>query len=101
MVLSPAEAYGEYRPSAVMTVPKSSFKHPEYLELGLQFEWTPEPEHSNENVEKILVFIKEIRDDVVVLDANHPLAGKHLHFDIHVLAVREPTAEELESIKTQ
>ncbi|MFK7890229.1 MAG: peptidylprolyl isomerase [Granulosicoccus sp.] len=46
--------------------------------------------------ESTLVTVREIRDDVVVLDANHPLAGKVLNFMIAIIDVREPSAAELE-----
>jgi FKBP-type peptidyl-prolyl cis-trans isomerase SlyD len=36
------------------------------------------------------VRVKEIRDDSVVLDLNHPLAGRTLHFDVRVLEVTSP-----------
>ncbi len=39
--------------------------------------------------------IKEINDDVVVIDANHPLAGKDLHFKLKVVTTRKPTEEDL------
>jgi FKBP-type peptidyl-prolyl cis-trans isomerase SlyD len=98
--IAPELAYGPYKADAVLTVPKSQFKHPEYLELGLQFEWAPEETAATDKaVEKILVFIKDIQENFVILDANHPLAGKELNFDIHILTVREPTAEELDAIK--
>ena len=39
---------------------------------------------------------KSLEGEIVVVDFNHPLAGKTLHFDVTVEAVREATAEELE-----
>jgi FKBP-type peptidyl-prolyl cis-trans isomerase SlyD len=38
----------------------------------------------------------EVKDDVVVVDANHPLAGTRLHFDVEVVDIREATSQELE-----
>ena len=43
-----------------------------------------------------LVTVIDIGDDIVRLDANHPLAGQVLHFEISVVAVREPTETERE-----
>lgn len=42
------------------------------------------------------VIITEIETDEVVVDGNHPLAGKQLHFDIEVLEIRDASKEELE-----
>jgi FKBP-type peptidyl-prolyl cis-trans isomerase SlyD len=36
------------------------------------------------------VVVKEIKDKTVVIDLNHPFAGKTLHFDVKVLAVEAP-----------
>jgi len=47
------------------------------------------------NGESKLVSVTEIRDDVVVLDANHPLAGQVLNFMIAIVDVRDATQAEL------
>ena len=39
--------------------------------------------------------VLEVKDDVVVMDFNHPLAGETLHFAGQVADVHEPTPEEL------
>ena len=49
--------------------------------------WLPDGAH--------LVVVKERRDKEVVVDGNHPLAGKALHFEGEVIAIREATAAEL------
>lgn len=45
--------------------------------------------------ESTLVTVKEVGDDVVVLDANHPLAGQVLNFTVAIVDVREPTDDEI------
>ena len=41
------------------------------------------------------VIVREIRDDIVVIDANHPLAGKAVKVEVKVLSVRKGTDEEI------
>ena len=49
----------------------------------------------------IVINIKEIKDEnTVIVDFNHPLAGKTLHFDVNIVEVREPTAEELSGLSS-
>jgi FKBP-type peptidyl-prolyl cis-trans isomerase SlyD len=43
--------------------------------------------------------IKEVLDDSVILDMNHPLAGQDLHYSVHILKVRAATPEEIEPLK--
>ena len=43
----------------------------------------------------MLVTVKDVTDDMVIVDANHPLAGKRLHFDVEITDVRVATADEL------
>ena len=45
--------------------------------------------------EVIPIGIHEVKGDTVIVDLNHPLAGKTLHFDVTVRDVRDATAEEL------
>ncbi len=40
--------------------------------------------------------IREVRDEDVTIDFNHPLAGKNLKFDVELVDVRDATKEELE-----
>ena len=42
--------------------------------------------------------VLEVKDDVVVMDFNHPLAGETLHFSGEVIDVHEPTAEEIAAL---
>ena len=44
--------------------------------------------------------VVEVKDEVVVLDQNHPLAGEDLHYAVEILEVRTAQPEELESVQT-
>jgi FKBP-type peptidyl-prolyl cis-trans isomerase SlyD len=86
--VSPANGYGEYNPQAVFEVPRDRFPPHEEIEVGMQVQG--EGEHG------ILNFtVVEVNDQGVVLDANHPMAGKTLNFQVEVLHVRDATAQEL------
>ncbi len=89
-VVEPAEAYGEYIEEAVQAVPREAFQGVDTIEVGMQFQ------SQAENGQPILVTVKEVSDKEVIIDANHPLAGKQLNFDVEITEVREATAEELE-----
>ncbi len=85
--LNPQEAYGVYDKDLVQEVPRANFGDME-LEVGSIFE----AETNNGN---IAVVIKEIKDDVVVVDGNHPLADLTLNFLVTIEDVREATEEEI------
>ena len=44
----------------------------------------------------VMITVQEVQGDEVLVDGNHPLAGKSLHFDIEVMEVRAATPEEAE-----
>jgi FKBP-type peptidyl-prolyl cis-trans isomerase SlyD len=90
VIVSPADGYGEHDPEAYMEVPRGEFPAEIPLEIGTQLQL------QNEDGHPMYARIDEINDDTVVLDFNHPLAGKELHFDVTIVAVREPTTEELD-----
>jgi FKBP-type peptidyl-prolyl cis-trans isomerase SlyD len=87
-VVKPEEAYGTYDDEMVIKVPKSNFEGTDDLAIGMQFE-----AHDPNGVH--VVTVTDIEGDVVTVDANHPLAGVTLHFDVSVTDVREANAEEL------
>lgn len=89
-VISPDDAYGPRRDDMVQVVPKTEFKDIETMEIGTQFQ--VETENGD-----IIVTLIELRDEEVVLDGNHPLAGETLHFDVEIIDIREATEEELKS----
>lgn len=87
----PSEAYGEVDMEAFEIVPRSMFPDDlelfEGLELSLRDVETDEPFDAS---------VVEIRENEVMLDFNHPLAGETLHFEVTIPALREATKEELE-----
>lgn len=87
--VQPAEGYGEINEELVQPVPRSAFEGVEKIEPGMQFQaQTPGGPQ--------IVRVVKVEDDNVVIDANHPLAGQTLHFDVEVVDTREPTQEEVE-----
>jgi FKBP-type peptidyl-prolyl cis-trans isomerase SlpA len=76
--IEPKDAYGDHIEGKVQEVEKS--KLPEDAKVGMVLE-------AQSDAGAIVLVIKEIKEDVVVLDANHPLAGRKLIFDLEVLEV--------------
>ena len=90
--LEPEDAFGDYDPDLMKVEPRSRL--PGVLEAGMQFEGIPDDE--DEDGDGDLIFtVTDIADDKVVLDANHPLAGIALRFDLEVMEVRAATEEEI------
>ncbi len=87
--VEPAEGYGDVDPELVQTVNKAAFEGVESIEAGMAFQ----AEAPDGSVRSIVV--KETNGDDVTIDANHPLAGFILHFDVEIVGVREATEEEV------
>ncbi|HEX2099553.1 MAG TPA: peptidylprolyl isomerase [Candidatus Synoicihabitans sp.] len=83
-----AQAYGERDPAQVQRVPRSALPVDGELKPGDQFQTGPD-RHAP------IVTVMKIEGDEVLLDANHPLAGVDLTFDVEVVGVRSATQEEL------
>lgn len=88
--VAPEEAYGEYDPEGVEEVPREEFPPDLELEAGGVVSAT------DEEGDEVDFLVKEVRPKTVVVDFNHPLAGKTLHFEVSVREVRAATPEELE-----
>lgn len=87
--IPPEQAYGERDDELKQVVPKDRFDGVDKLEPGMQFQ-----AQSEGGVR--IVTISAVEGDDVTVDANHPLAGETLHFEVAVREVREASAEELE-----
>ena len=88
-VIEPADAYGEYHDQAVQSVPRANFQGVDNIEPGMQFQ------SQTEDGQVMLVTVKDVTDDTVTVDANHPLAGKRLTFDVEIVEVRGATEDEI------
>ena len=73
-----AEAYGEYDPNGIQTLPLEQFAGIEDLKVGLQIQG------QDENDQPIQFIVKEIKENEVIVDFNHPLAGKDLEYKIKI-----------------
>ena len=89
VTIYPEDGYGYADESLVQRFPHEALADVGEVAVGLRVRVRgPEGEST-------LATVREIDDDGVVLDANHPLAGQVLHFAIAIVAVREPTEAEL------
>ena len=90
--LEPQDAFGEYDPELVKVEERSRF--PEPLEVGMQFEGTPED--GDDDIDSLIYTVTDVAEDKVVLDGNHPLAGMALRFSLSVQEVRTATDDEIQ-----
>ncbi|MFJ2991903.1 peptidylprolyl isomerase [Pandoraea sp. NPDC087047] len=90
--LEPADAFGDYDSELIKIEERGRFPDP--LEVGMQFEGTPED--GDEEADTLIYTVTDVADDKVVLDGNHPLAGMALRFELKVTDVRQATEEEVE-----
>jgi len=90
ILVKASEAYGEYQDEGVQTIPIEQFEGVE-LKEGLTLYG------QGEDGQTVQVTVKSFNDKEVVVDFNHPLAGKDLMFSLSVLSAREATADEVAS----
>lgn len=87
--VQPADGYGESMQELVESVPKTAFQGVDNIEVGMSFET------KNPNGDMQRIAVKKVEGDMVTVDANHPLAGVELNFDVTIISVREATEEEV------
>ncbi len=90
VVVEPDEGYGKRNPEALQLVPTDAFPPNTELSPGMGLQMR------DQQGRVFQAYVVEVRDDGVVLDFNHPLAGKTLHFHVKVVDLREATDAELE-----
>ncbi len=89
-VIEPKDAYGEVNDDFIQTLNKQMFQGVEDIQPGMTFI------AQGEGGQQRQVRVMEIEGENVTIDANHPMAGKTLHFDVEVVDVREATPQEIE-----
>jgi FKBP-type peptidyl-prolyl cis-trans isomerase 2 len=75
------DAYGPKDPEAIIEFPVANFPPGMTPEVGMQLAMT------NQSGQQIPVTIIEVKPDIVVLDANHQLAGQDLIFDLELVEI--------------
>jgi FKBP-type peptidyl-prolyl cis-trans isomerase SlyD len=90
VVVQPADGYGPRNPRGLQEVDRKAFPEDVQLKAGLELG------AAGPDGEVFHFVVHEVKADTVVIDTNHPLAGKTLHFDVTVREIREATAEEKE-----
>jgi FKBP-type peptidyl-prolyl cis-trans isomerase SlyD len=90
VAVQPEEGYGPVVPEAIQTIPLEAFGDGQDIQPGMQFQ-AQGPEGQIQ-----VITIKEVTDEGILVDGNHPLAGQVLNFDVEIVEVREATEVELE-----
>lgn len=96
VTLGPGEAFGDYDPEKILAVPRDQFPADAEIVPGdtitVSVADDDDPDAETGEMDTRVV---EISPDAIVLDANHPYAGKRMTFDLRVLSVRKATEAEL------
>ncbi|HXE55057.1 MAG TPA: peptidylprolyl isomerase [Tepidisphaeraceae bacterium] len=85
----PEQAYGNRDEALVQSVPRTAFRGVDNIQQGMQFQ-------ASAGGQSRVVTVVGVDDQNVQVDANHPLAGKTLNFDVTVRDVRDATPDELQ-----
>jgi FKBP-type peptidyl-prolyl cis-trans isomerase SlyD len=90
VVVAPDDGYGPSDPGAVQEIARTSFPPGVQLQPGMEL-----LAHGPEG-QPVPFLVRDVGLETVVIDLNHPLAGKTLHFDVTVREVRQATGDEME-----
>ena len=89
ITIPPEDAYGTRDETNVFQVEREEFPDDSSVEIGGEFV------AEGEDGAALTMRITEVHDEFVVVDANHPLAGETLNFQVRVLKVRKATDDEM------
>jgi len=81
--IAPEDGYGPRSEEAIIEFPKENVPGDMVLEAGMPLTL------SNQDGQPVQVIVLEVKDDIIVLDANHFLAGQELIFDIELVEIAE------------
>ncbi len=93
-VISSQDAYGDFDEDHVIELPKETFMVDGKFDTDMIFQGNTVP-MMDSNGNRLNGSVLEVKDNAVVMDFNHPLAGEDLHFVGSVLLVRDATPEEI------
>ena len=85
----PGQAFGEHNPDNVRRMPKKGFSDDLSLEEGLIVSF------ADVNQAELPGVIKTVGDNYVIVDFNHPLAGKNIHFKVEIIDIEADGAEKI------
>jgi FKBP-type peptidyl-prolyl cis-trans isomerase SlyD len=91
VIVEPADAFGDFDPELIKI--EAADRLPPEVEVGMQFEAYASPD--DETGSGMVFTVTDIADGKVVLDGNHPWAGKQLRFECRILDVRPATEDEV------
>jgi FKBP-type peptidyl-prolyl cis-trans isomerase SlyD len=87
VVVKPEDGYGKIRDDAIREVPKAKIPE-EAHKAGSQIQGR------TARGKVIPLTVKEVRDKTIVLDYNHPMAGKTLYFDVKIVDIHDPATKQ-------
>jgi len=90
IVVAAEEGFGERDEELMLEIDRDEFPDPKVVKEGDEF--VAESPDGDEVVMRVV----EVKDDSVIVDANHPLAGVTLHYSVKVRTIRAATPEEIE-----
>ena len=93
--LEPKDGYGEIIAEAIVELPKTIFMIDGKIAEDILFEGNIVPMSDAEG-HRMNGIIREVKEETVTMDFNHPMAGKTLNFDVEVVSVRDVTPEDLQ-----
>jgi len=86
--IEPEDGYGAFDESKVQVLARELFSGVDAIEPGMQF-------HADLGEGHSVITVINVEGDEITVDANHPLAGEALIFDVEVMAIRPASAEEI------
>ena len=92
--LEPKDGYGEVIAEAIVELPKTIFMIDGKVAEEMLFVGNIVPMSDAEG-HRMNGIIKEVKDETIMMDFNHPMAGKTLNFEVEVVSVRDVTPEDL------
>lgn len=89
VVVQPADAYGDYDDEGVFEVSREDFPEPDQVKVDDEFV------AEGDDGDQLALRVVEIRPEGFLVDANHPLAGETLRFEVKIVGVRPATEDEI------